>query len=85
MGEKISCQFSLYPLRQPRITPVLEEVVQSLVDMGVEFEMGSMATILQGDEEQVFAALRRAFAVAAKRGDAVLVASISNGCPVKAD
>jgi uncharacterized protein YqgV (UPF0045/DUF77 family) len=81
----ISCQFALYPLRQLRITPVLEEIVHTLDESGVEYEMGSMSTLLAGDEERVFAALRHAFRAAAAHGDAVLIATVSNGCPVKAD
>ena len=82
---KVSCQFALYPLRQPRISPVLEDVVRALDEVGVAYEMGGMSTLLHGDEEQVFAALRSAFRAAAARGDAVLIATVSNGCPAKMD
>ncbi|MHB1416147.1 MAG: YkoF family thiamine/hydroxymethylpyrimidine-binding protein [Chloroflexota bacterium] len=82
---EVSCQFSLYPLRQERITPTLEAVVRELDQTQVDYEVGSMSTLLHGDEEHVFQALRRAFHAAAVTGDAVLVATISNGCPAKAD
>lgn len=40
-----------------------------------------MSTLIAGELEAVFAALREACAHATERGEAVMVVTISNGCP----
>jgi len=76
----ITCQFSLYPIRTERIGPILEEALEEIEAMGLTHQVGSMSTEVQGDEEQVFAALKAAFARAATHGNVVLVATVSNAC-----
>lgn len=79
----VTCQFSLYPLREPRISPVLDGALAEMRAKGLEPEVGGMSTSVVGDETAVFDGLRRAFEAVAKRGDVVLVATISNACPVE--
>ena len=76
----ITCQFSVYPLRTERISEILREVLKEVEAIGITYEMGPMSTKMQGDEEQVFTALKGAFAKAATQGDVVLVATVSNAC-----
>ncbi len=78
----IAAQFALYPLREARLTPVLAKALAAARSTGATVEPGAMASLLSGTEEQVFAALRAAFAAAATSGDVVLVTTVSNACPV---
>jgi len=77
----LSCQFSLYPLREVSLTPVLDAALAELRDAGLHPVVGTMSTYIEGDEDSVFDGLKRAFRAAAARGDTVLVATVSNACP----
>jgi uncharacterized protein YqgV (UPF0045/DUF77 family) len=79
----ISAQFALYPLRSDQLEPILDQAVAAARTAGVDVEMGSMSSTMLGTEEQVFTALRAAFEVAARSNDVVLVATVSNACPVE--
>lgn len=78
----VSAQFALYPLRSPRITPVLEEALNAARASGVDVEAGRMSSTMNGDIDQVFDALRAAFEVASASGDTILVVTVSNACPM---
>jgi uncharacterized protein YqgV (UPF0045/DUF77 family) len=77
----LSCQFSLYPLREPRLSPVLDAALAELRDAGLHPVVSTMSTYVEGEEDSVFNGLKRAFRAAAARGDVVLVATVSNACP----
>jgi uncharacterized protein YqgV (UPF0045/DUF77 family) len=76
-----SCQFSLYPLREVSLSPILDAALAELRDGGLHPVVGTMSTYVEGDEDSVFDGLKRAFRAAAARGDIVLVATVSNACP----
>lgn len=78
----VTCQFSLYPLRDPSLSPALERAMEGVRSAGLTPQVGSMSTYLEGDEDAVFEALRRAFRRAAEDGELVLVATVSNACRV---
>jgi uncharacterized protein YqgV (UPF0045/DUF77 family) len=78
----ITCQFSLYPLREPRLSPALERAMEGVRSTGLTPQVGSMSTYIEGDEDTVFEALKRAFRGAAEEGELVLVATVSNACRV---
>jgi len=77
----VACQFSLYPLREPTLSPLLGAALAELRDAGLHPVVGAMSTYIEGDEDSVFDGLKRAFRAAAARGDIVLVATVSNACP----
>jgi uncharacterized protein YqgV (UPF0045/DUF77 family) len=79
----VVCQFSLYPLREQKLGPVLNEAVTELRAAGLRPDVGTMSTYVEGDGAAVFDGLRRAFEAAAGRGDVVLVATVSNACPIE--
>lgn len=76
----IAAQFSLYPLGETHLTPLLEQALQAAGATGAAIEVGQMATVIKGSEPQVFDALRAAFAAVAQHGEVVLVATVSNAC-----
>jgi uncharacterized protein YqgV (UPF0045/DUF77 family) len=78
---RISAQVSIYPLRQLNLAPAIEEAVQICYARGLEVHPGTMSTLLIGDEEGIFSALRDVMRSAATRGDVVMVVTLSNACP----
>ena len=79
---QISAQVSLYPLRQAKLSPGIAKVSEILRDSGLDIRPGSMSTVIVGDSQSVFDALKASFQSAATLGDVVMVVSISNCCPV---
>jgi uncharacterized protein YqgV (UPF0045/DUF77 family) len=77
----ISAQVSVYPLRQEHLTPAIEAVGRALEARGLRPETGTMSTMVTGEVEVVFAALRDAFAQAAETGHVVMTVTLSNACP----
>jgi len=79
---ELTAQVSLYPLRQPSLTPAIEKVLETFQQQGLEVSLGSMSTMISGDSSKVFRALEHAFEKVAEEGDLVMVATFSNACPV---
>ncbi len=80
----ISAQLSLYPLGQSDIASAIRSVLEVLSAHELPYEVGSMSTLVWGDDETVFVALREAFAQATQHGPAVMVITVSNACPIPA-
>lgn len=78
----VSAQVSLYPLRQLRLTPVIEDSLDLLRELGLRVEPGAMSTVVVGEEDAVFAALKEVFRRAAAAGDLVMHVAVSNACPL---
>lgn len=76
----VSAQVSLYPLRQESIGPAIRHLVRMLCQRGLRTRVGEMSTLLWGEEETIFDALKEAFHRAAERGDTVMVVTLSNAC-----
>jgi uncharacterized protein YqgV (UPF0045/DUF77 family) len=79
----ISAQLSIYPLRQDRLSPVIQTIVDALRAAGLEPQVGPMSTVVTGEVATVFAAVQEAFIRAAATGDVVLTVTLSNACPVR--
>ena len=58
-SDVIACQFSLYPLRQAEIGVPIRAAVEAVRAEGCTVRVGNLSTLAWGDEDQVFAALRR--------------------------
>jgi len=78
----ISAQVSLYPLGQGDIAPGIGAFLRVINAHHLSHEVGSMSTLLWGDDEAVFSALREAYAEAAAAGPAVMTVTVSNACPL---
>lgn len=78
----VTCQFSIYPLREPHLGPALDRAMEGVRSAGLAPQVGAMSTYIEGDEDVVFEALRKAFRRAAEDGELVLVATVSNACRV---
>ena len=77
----VSAQISVYPLRQQHLAPAIEAVRLALESGGLEPKVGPMSTLVRGDADRIFAALREAFERAAAAGDVAMVLTLSNACP----
>jgi uncharacterized protein YqgV (UPF0045/DUF77 family) len=78
----ISAQISLYPLKQPRLSPTIEEAWKILEENGLDLQKGGMSTVVNGEAERVFAAVQEVFRRSAEKGSVSMVVTFSNACPV---
>jgi uncharacterized protein YqgV (UPF0045/DUF77 family) len=78
----ISAQVSVYPLRQDHLSPAIRAVGDVLREAGLQLQVGPMSTLVTGEAEVVFAALREAFLHTAATGHVVMSVTLSNACPV---
>lgn len=77
----VSAQVSLYPLRQEKLSPAIEELRVALELRGIEAQVGPMSTLVSGEVETVFRALKEGFEQVAARGPVAMVITVSNACP----
>ena len=78
----ISAQLSLYPLGETTLSPGVAGFCGVLKNAGLSPVVGAMSTVVTGDSEVMFHTLQTAFERAAAAGHVVLIATISNVCPV---
>jgi len=77
----VAAQVSLYPLRRAHLSPTIDKALAVFQERGLEVTPGPMSTMIAGDEEAVFGALKDAF-LAASGEELVMVVTVSNACPV---
>jgi uncharacterized protein YqgV (UPF0045/DUF77 family) len=77
----VGCQFSVYPLRQTDIDTPVQASIHAAREAGCGVRVGNLSTLIWGDEDQVFGALRAAFRAAQRHGPAVLTATLAAGMP----
>lgn len=78
----ISAQVSLYPFRQPRLSPAIERAQAVFEERGLDVIPGPMSTMVSGELEAVFACLAEAFGKSAADTEIVMAVTVSNACPV---
>jgi len=78
---RASAQISVYPLRQQHLGPAIEAVRLAFEKRGLVPEVGPMSTLVNGDAERIFDAVREAFESMAETGDVAIVLTLSNACP----
>ncbi len=78
----ISAQVSVYPLGQEKLAPTIDEVLRIFAEHHLDVDPGVMSTLLIGDGETVFAAIKSAFERVAGHGSVVMVVTFSNACPL---
>lgn len=79
----ISAQISIYPLGQTDLAPEINEVLSIFGKFNLGVSPGSMSTLITGELETVFEALKQAFQHTAEHGRVVMVSTLSNACPVQ--
>jgi uncharacterized protein YqgV (UPF0045/DUF77 family) len=78
----LAAQVSIYPLRQLSLSPVIEQALSFFRSYGLEVTPGPMSSIVSGEDETLFAALKEAFSQIAKDVEIVMTLTLSNACPV---
>ncbi len=78
----LAAQVSIYPLRQTHFTPVINRAKEIFERHGLTVEVGAMASMLSGESEALFAALREVFEKLAESSELVILVTFSNACPV---
>lgn len=78
---RVSAQISVYPLRQQHLGPAVEAVRRALERRGLQAEVGPMSTLVMGETDRLWDALRAAFEAAAAEGDVAMALTVSNACP----
>lgn len=79
----LAAQVSIYPLRQLNLSPAIEQALDVFRNHGLEVSPGSMSSIVWGEDEVLFTALKEAFRQTAKDASIVMTMTLSNACPVK--
>ena len=69
-------------MRQERLSPAIEEAWKILEKHALDVEKGSMSTVISGEDEKVFGALKEVFLASADKGLLAMVVTFSNACPV---
>jgi uncharacterized protein YqgV (UPF0045/DUF77 family) len=77
----VSAQVSVYPLRQERLSPAIDQALAVFRRHDLNVELGTMSTVVVGEQQAVFAGLQEAFEAAASSGDVVMAVTLSNACP----
>lgn len=78
----IQAEISLYPLRTPSLTELIESFIRHLRQRNLEVEMGTMSSRISGECKDLFPALGIAFEEVADEGEIVLIVKVSNACPL---
>jgi uncharacterized protein YqgV (UPF0045/DUF77 family) len=78
----VAAQVSIYPLRQQHFTPAIGKALDIFRVHGLNVEMGAMSTIVSGEDEPMFAALKEVYQGLAEKGELVMIVTFSNACPV---
>jgi len=78
---KVQTEISLYPLREDELTRPIQQFIQVLKSKDLNIEIGSMSTLITGEESVVFENLQKAFEKIAQKYEIVMTAKISNACP----
>jgi len=78
---RVEAEVSLYPLGDARLSPFIASFVNVLRERGCEANVGQMSTLVKGDTDHVFDALKTAYEKAADKGACVLIFHASNACP----
>ncbi len=73
---------SIYPLRQLSLSPAIEQALVVFQSHRLEVTPGPMSSIVLGEDEALFAALKEVFKQTAKDLEIVMTLTLSNACPV---
>ena len=77
----LSAQLSIYPLRQPSLSLTINEAIEVLEKFGLKIIPGSMSTIIMGNVNKIWSALKKVFITVSGHGQVVMIITLSNACP----
>lgn len=65
-------QFSIYPMQAEHMSKDIARVIDILESTGLDYRLGPMSTDIEGEWDQVIAAIRRCHQVVAQNHDRVI-------------
>ncbi len=80
-GREMSAQLSIYPLRQASLSPTINAALTLLGSYGIKVIPGSMSTLVIGQTDQVWGALKKVYFEISSHGEIVMIVTFSNACP----
>jgi uncharacterized protein YqgV (UPF0045/DUF77 family) len=80
--QQISVQIAVYPLGTNDLMPGIGAFLQVLRRHGVEYEFGPMSTVVRGEQDKVWDALKEGWAAAAAENGTIMTMTVSNACPM---
>jgi uncharacterized protein YqgV (UPF0045/DUF77 family) len=78
----IAAQVSIYPLRQPSLSNTINESFNILKQYDLEVVPGTMSSVISGDEDTLFTAIKDVMHKTSEKGEIVMIVTFSNTCPV---
>ncbi len=78
----LAAQVSIYPLRQPSLSPAIDKALDIFRGYGLDVTPGAMSSLVSGEDEALFSAIKEAFQQTAEEGEIVMTLTLSNACPV---
>ncbi len=78
----LAAQVSMYPLRQPSLSPAIDKALAIFKNHGLKVTPGAMSSVVSGEDEALFSAIKEAFQQTAEAGELVMILTLSNACPV---
>jgi len=78
---RVQAQVSIYPLKTKALAKPVEEFCRRLRNPGLTVDTHSMSTLIVGESDGVFQAVKQAFQALAADFDIVVDLKISNACP----
>ena len=78
----LAAQVSIYPLRQLSLSPAIDKALDTFRSHGLDVTPGAMSSLVSGEDEALFSAIKEAFQQTAEEGEIVMTLTLSNACPV---
>lgn len=78
----LSMELSLYPLGTGELSVAISQFVEIMEAYGLSIVTSSMSSVVSGKANVLFPALQKAVTIVAQKNLMVLVAKISNACPI---
>lgn len=82
---KVQAQVSIYPLKTKALAKPVEEFCRRLRNPGLTVDTHSMSTLIVGESDRVFQAVKQAFQALAADYNIVMDLKVSNACPNAAE
>jgi len=78
----LEADVSLYPLAEEYLQHPVHDFIELIEKQGCSVENGPTSSIVKGESEQLFEALRKGYEQAALKSGCVLIIKICNVCPL---
>ena len=82
---RIQAEVSLYPLRTRDLSEPIDTFCRCLRQYDLRVDSRMMSTVVSGDSDTVFEAVKRAFSSVAQEHQVVMTAKLSNACPERTE